>query len=405
VRRAPVEEIIVSTAVLHKTLLSGIHDARAGADDYKASVYQLHRTSVRVSGLVLPKPKDPSLWPGGPDAYVQATRAWAVTSGNLNGWANSTLEALTSLPVSLANDSDLVVLPYLGEIVSFAEALVQNPGDTTTKNLLRNRVGILGTCFAGYDARTSALVNSLGNQAAVFTTDAAALADIAAAAIKTAGADKGKIDSLNQQISGLDNQISSQVAAIVGGSFVTLIGIGIGVLAIVLAPATGGMSLFLLIPALAITAGGVYIITLASLRIAELKQAIDTLRTEINEFNADIVSLQTSAQQIKTFSAELNDLTNPLATVTKPWLSARDYFKEVEGDLETARTSEDWTHVHQEFVQAKAEWQDWVQKFREMELDAKVAPDTQLALGMTEAQIGSALSASKQISTVDYLER
>ena len=124
------------------------------------------------------------------------------------------------------------------------------------------------------------------------------------------------------------------------------------------------MSLFLLIPALAITAGGVYIITLASLRIAELKQAIDTLRTEINEFNADIVSLQTSAQQIKTFSAELNDLTNPLATVTKPWLSARDYFKEVEGDLETARTSEDWTHVHQEFVQAKAEWQDWVQKFR-----------------------------------------
>ena len=40
-----------------------------------------------------------------------------------------------------------------------------------------------------------------------------------------------------------------------------------------------------------------------------------------------------------------------------------------------------------------------------MELDAKVAPDTQLALGMTEAQIGSALSASKQISTVDYLER
>ncbi|MFJ2780829.1 hypothetical protein [Kitasatospora sp. NPDC087315] len=320
-------------------------------------------------------------------------------------WANSTMKQLASMPRGLSSDSDLIVLPYLGEIVEFADRLSANPGDKRTEALLRDRVSTLRDCFEGYRAQASAMVGSLQGQAGIFAADAGTLTGIADKAVRTQGADRAKVTSLNSNITALEGEISGQVAPIVGGSLGTLGGILMGVLAIALAPATGGMSLFLLIPAVAAVGGSVTIVTLASIKITELKGQIEALRGQINEFNDDIVTLQKAAQNANQFVAELGSLTSQLDVVTKPWLSAREYFTHVEKDLDAARTSQDWAQLHREFTQTRQEWQTWVQTFRSMEFDVKVAPDAHLTLGMSEAQIGSAVSASRQISSIEYLER
>ncbi len=162
----------------------------------------------------------------------------------LQGWAQSTLNNLTALPVTLVNNGTQVVSPALGSAIGAAQQLQSSPNDQTAKNELMFTLDLLSSNLNLMSGMTAPVITSMQNQATVFDQNAATMNAVAAAALQTAGNDGGQITQLNQQISSLQSDIKAQTAAIVGGSLVAVLGIGMGILAIALAPATGGVSLF-----------------------------------------------------------------------------------------------------------------------------------------------------------------
>lgn len=386
------------------TLRERILVANDTADQYKQELYLIINYAAQMKAYQLPILHDSSTWPGGNDAYQQANLTWADMTGKLQAWALSTLKNVTELPATLLQNSSQVVVPTLNGAISICQLLIQDPGNITAKNSLMTDLHLLSINFTQFSAMTQPLIDSLEGQATVFDQDAQTMQTIADQALQTVGTDQKKINDLNKMISDLQNDIKSRSAAIAGGVFVTIAGIVIGVVAIVLAPATGGVSLALLVPAGLIIAGGVAIIALNAIAIQNDKTAIDQLNTQITNYGADILLLQSMASTLNGFASQVDTLKNALGAIVQPWQSAEDYFISTINTLSSIEnaTSSDWQQINNELQDILVNWNSLMNNVSQLQMSAQVS-SAKLTVGMSENDVQQALNAAPKVDLIQYL--
>lgn len=389
----------------HTRLLQSLHNASPAIDKYKLSFWTIMNFAGQMSGYKLPGLNYASNWPGGAKAYAQTQAAWSQATGQLQGWADSTLSNLVALPTYLINSGQQVVSPGLASSVSLAGQLINDPTNNFLKSTLLNNLSGLSTSFTQYSSRINTIVISLQSEATEFDKYATLMQQISVDALKTAGNAKQTIIEANAKIEALRKDITTQAWTIAGGSIATIAGIGMGILGIFLAPVTGGMSLALLVPAALIGAGGVYIITLAAQKIVADKAAIDLLLNQIDSTNQDIVALNSMSGTLKGFSDQMDSLKSDLSNVVAPWLDAKTYIDQTNQELinmENASSS-DWQAVQTELMQIQTSWGSFEAIMAQLKADASVAPTSGLTVGMDENQVRAAMANSPKVPIAQYI--
>ncbi|WP_018609521.1 hypothetical protein [Uliginosibacterium gangwonense] len=372
---------------------------------YKDAILKIMTYSAQVKGYVLPGLSHAENWPGGKDVYAKTQEDWAKTTGSLRAWAVNVLEDLTFMPEYLLRGSVLIIIPTLDVCISDVDRLIKNPKDQRFKQDLLDNLNILDEKFKGYNGRIDTLIKTLEDQRNVFDTQAAQMRTIADNAMKTKGVDQNKIKKLNQEIDQLQADITARAIAIAGGSVAAILGIAIGVVGIGLAVATGGVSLFLLIPALLITAGGAYIIATNAIQIEEDKAKIAIDSAHITELEADVVLLQKMSETLSGFANQVAEMKTALSTIIQPWSETSKYLQAsiatIKGMEES--TSDDWVAVKGQLELIRTGWDVVTATMKEITIDGKMYPNAKLEIGMNDTQVKQALDASKSVNIVQYL--
>jgi hypothetical protein len=385
------------------TLRDAIAQANSASSQYKEDLFGIVTYAGRVRAYSLPVLAHPDQWPGGADVYEQTQTAWSTTTGTLQGWAQSTLTNLTALPITLLNDGTQVMSPTLTMAISAAQQLQSNPGDGAARANLGFALSTLASNFSMLSGMTGPLITSLEGQATVFDQNAAQMTAIAANALTAAGNDQAQITDLNAKISQLQDDIKSRALLIAGGSFVSVLGIGMGILAIALAPFTAGVSLFLLVPAILITAGGALIIGLNAAAIVQDKEAISAAGSSISTFNADIALVNTMSTNLSGFASQVDSLKTSLSVVVAPWQAAETYFTQTMSTVGSIQQSSDWGAITQELQHIQSDWNALMTTVDGMRLNATVATNANLTMTMTDQQITQALSGATTVPMAQYL--
>lgn len=393
----------MSLQVVHGNLRDALASATAADTSYKDSLFEIVNYAGQVHAYQLPVLTNPSIWPGGAGAYQQTVTTWSVTTGTLQGWAQGTLKNLTALPGTLLQNGTQVVSPTLKAAVASAEQLVTYPKDEAAKANLHFTLSTLAINFGLQAGLTAPLIASMQGQSMVFDQNATLMASLAADALKAAGNARKEIEQLNQDIRRLESEIKAAAAAIAGGSLAAVLGIGMGILAVVLAPATGGVSLFLLIPAILITGGGAYIVALNAKKIVDAKEAIKAAANKITTFNADVASVNTMAGTLSGLSGQVESMKSALNTIVAPWVAAQTYFAETESTIDNLGSSTEWQQVLDSLVQIQTQWGSFMTTVEGLQLNTDVRTKADLTLTMSQEQVEATLSRATPIPIIQYL--
>lgn len=373
--------------------------------DYKAAVSTLLLYSGQVKAYYLPELRHSENWPGGTAAYTKTQEEWVKTTSNLRSWAMNSLGQLTELPPYFIQSGKSTIIPLLGTALADVDALIVDPANKVIKDDLLGNLRYLRGKFTSFSTMSQELIQTLEGQRTQFEQDANQMRAIAASAKQTKGVDLNKIDDLNNDIKTLKNDITSRAWAIAGGSLVTVAGIGMGITAIALAGATGGFSLFLLIPAIIITAGGVLVIALNAIEIEKDKAKIAAKTQTLSELEADILLLESMADTLTGFANQVAAMQDALSVIIAPWQVAEDFFNSSIAVIENIQTAsqDDWRKVKDQLTSVRDAWDKEMLVMEEITLDATVYPDAKLEVGMNEAQVKQALDNSKSKNVVSYL--
>ncbi len=372
---------------------------------YRDGIYTLVQYSTQVRGYQIPVLANPDQWPGGKDAYQKTLEIWANTTGKLQSWTYSTLQNLIATPDQLINSSTQVILPRLNASIGLTEILIRNPTDADARKGLMDMLAGTNLYFGMYSSQIQSLIQSLNDQSKVFDANADVMNKLAADALKTAGNEQQLIVKLNDRIAALNSDITAAALAIAGGSFVAVLGIGMGILGIVLAPFTGGVSLTLLIPAAVITAGGAAIIALNSIKIKQDKDAIEEANKQISKASGDITLLNAMATTLKGFAGQTGTLKTALAVIVAPWNEASTYLTNTIREIDAIEhaTTDDWLKVCDELTSVRNGWNVMIDEMKQLRADADVAPGSKLTLGMSESEVRYNMNSSVKVTAVQYL--
>lgn len=389
----------------HASVLTGIEIARDANDAFRQGLWTAVLCSGQVRAYELPSLSSPTKWPGGAAAFEQTQSTWANTTGALQTWTRTTLRNLIAIPQQLLSTSTHNIVPTLQASINLIQILVQNRSDRGTQAKLMMELQMLNILFRQNSSLMSALIQSLQPQLTVFDAGAQIMNTLASQALLAAGNEEQLIQSLNLQIATLNSDITSAAVATAGGSLASVAGIGMGILGIELAPASTGVTLALLVPAALITAGGVYMIALDSLKIEQDTSAIRSLNAQISRASGDIVLVNIMASTLTSFTIYVAALQKALNAILAPWEAARVYFADTIDEINASEPSspEDWQQVNSELSDILNGWNSLIAVMNQLEADAQVAPQSNLQLGMSEAQVHEAMNASPKVPLVHYL--
>lgn len=383
----------------HTHVLTGIQTARDAIDPFRQRLWTVVLCSVQLRAHQLP------IRPGGAAAFEHTQSTWANTTGALQTWTRSTLRNLIAVPHQLLSTSTHNIVPTIQASINLIQVLIHDLHNQQVQDELMTELQMLNILFKQYSSQMSALIQSVQDQLNVFEAGAATMNIVASQALQAAGIERPLIQSLNQQIATLDSDITSAAVAGAGGSLAAVAGIGMGILGIVLAPAAAGVTLALLVPAALITAGGVYMIALDSLKIEQDTSAISSLNTQISQVSGDIVLVNIMASTLANFSSQVDALHHAMNAILAPWAAARTYIGNLINEMNSMEnvTSEAWQQVNGELSDILNGWNSLIAVMNQKEADAQVAPSSNLQLGMSEAQVHEAMNASPKVPLVQYL--
>jgi hypothetical protein len=227
----------------------------------------------------------------------------------------------------------------------------------------------------------------------------------ASQALQNAGNEKQLVQSLIQQIATLNADITAATVALAEGSLATVANINLGVLGIVLAPATPGVNLSLMVPATLITAESVSNLTFDSIKIEQDKSAIGALNAQISQISGDIVLVNTMASTLTSFSNQVDSMRNALTDMAAPWEAAETYITDTIGAIDSQENigAAEWQQVNTELNEVLNSWNSLMVSMNQLDTDAQVAPHSTLHLGMSQSKVQQAMNASPRVPLIDFL--
>jgi len=316
-------------------------------------------------------------------------------------WTNNIAARLKALPNNLLRkDNDMRDL--FDQAIGLCDKLVQNPRQTRI-NELSDTMDDLLTCINSICSELSRTLALLEEYHDSLPFQAEKLQSIADKAMEAKGADEKKIDELKQDISKAKAEISSLSAAIAGLAVSIAASVFISVVAIAAAGPIGGLSL--IFTGAAIATATAYIV-IDSEKIKSLNAKIKQKQGDMDEYTADVASLQLLADGYKDLAGQVIKMEDCVRFITGAWNAMKNDIQEIKSEIVHAQglfTAKEWKAMKEDFVDASAHWALFIAKAELFNLDNLKACNCKLELGMSPEEVKSAKEKGGEVDLIEYL--
>ena len=315
-------------------------------------------------------------------------------------WVNTCMARLLDVPGDVQN-YNATISALLTDAITQTNALIANPQNMAARSALDNdlktlpqQLNVVETFIVGAIKALQSFQDNLPQLA----QDLQQIADLAA---KDNKADQGQIQNLQKSITQLQNDIDSLTAAIVGLAIADGAAVTLGLIASIAAFPVGLLSWFVLGPAVAVATT---YIALDAKQIEADKTAIKAQQQQMSELTASCSVLQMLSSTYARFAAGTEDIQTTLSAVLAEWQTLSTDIGEAISDINSAISDEqadNYKAVLQDLQDARTEWSSAFNQAGSLALNIQVN-NAQLQLGMSSADVKSALAAGKVQDVVSY---
>ena len=372
--------------------LNGVETS--GKDLYKENVVAVNTFIVSVLSSSIPPLKKP------PSNMAQFAETYTLAQANALKWTNSVAAKLLEIPKDVL-ESDETIQKLFNDSIVLTKQLIKEPENSSIKSVLMLNLRLIAGTLNTVTMFIEGAVNSISAFRDVMPALAGQLTSIATHAIETEKVDKKKIDQLQQDIDRLNRQITSDSLAIAAAGVVTGGAIIGGLIFTIAAWPIGALSWFALGPVA--VAGGVAI-GFAAKDIIDCKKKIEQDQKDMDDYTADVATLQILANNFTTLAQQAVKIDNNLRQILGAWKSLELNVTAAVEEIEAAQKSADenfYQDVLADLNAASLEWQSASQKASDLVLDMKMN-DATLELGMTQQDVEKAMARGKVIDFVKF---
>lgn len=288
-------------------------------------------------------------------------------------------------------DTSAAMKDAVNEAMADAQWLKASPGDQLRLTVFRNRLRTMEMVATDFSGSAQLVAGDLDGYTVRLLGHVDVFEEIVARALETAEARKARIDELNREIDGLRDRVRTLGASVAVLSVATAGGVVIGIVGLVLAPFTGGVSLALLIPAAAVIAAGSVGIGLTAHELTKSNEQIAARAGAVTETEAALVQLQQITAQFREFVAQNQRVRESLGRMEARWDALGEVLRTMMGDLDDARPEAlpDWDEILDDLRRVQGDWQSvdaLAQDLRLVEVRKLTSPES-LSVGMTADEV------------------
>lgn len=369
----------------------------SAAAEYKKSVSLVSAFITGVLKSQIPAFKEP------PPNLSDFSAAYSAACGDALGWANEVMPRLMGSPASVLS-YDKIIGAIIGDAISNAAALVDNPSDSLAAEELRNDLKALNAQVGMVRVFASGALTASSEFSKKLPDMAAQLQNIAAAATKDAGADQGKIDQLNSDIDALHQHINSLSDTIGELRVAEKTEVSIGIASMSLDWIVAAFTWFVIGAVIAAEEGVIHLDTEAikadQAKISANLASIKTLDADVAAFHALANSYSNMSGQVAQVEAALGRVIQQWSTLQGDISTAIDEINDALRDADAVR----FAGVLSDLKAAAAEWETVVSIAGGLAMDVKVNT-AKVAIGMSPDQVKTAMATGSTLSLIEFLNQ
>lgn len=299
-------------------------------------------------------------------------------------------QRLFDVPRQILNTS-ATMKDELNAALADARALKERPDDALRLAMFRNRLGSMEMATTGFASNARHLATELNAYMERLKGHVVVFEGIVKRADSSVADKEAEIKELNQAIDRLRDRVRSNGVGVAVAAVATAAGVVIGIVAVVLAPATSGGSLTLLIPAAAIVAGGGVAIGLTAHELIEANKEIGRKSDQVGVNASAVVQLGQVTRTFEDFVQQNQRVHQALERMQARWNALGDVLRATLGDLERAEPGDkpDWDAIVEELKHAQGDWQSVDALARDLKLVEirKITDPGSLKVGMTADEV------------------
>ena len=374
-----------------------VSSVESDGKEYQLAVARVCMYVKSVYSAKLPVTENPLPWRSELNARLQVVRA------DMEMWSSGIYKDLLAVPKQIL-DKDGRARRYLDDSKKALDILIKKPQDPDAKEDLVEALENMSKVLRDRSLSIRDLVGDLTKFDAKFDQHKGAFQTISSHALQSQGQFKGKIEELSNEIRGLKSQLVGQGIGIAAGALIAGAGIVIGIAAIVMIPATGGISLALLIPAGVALAGGGAIIGLTAKALVDTQNKIQALQAEMGPYARDVVVLLSIVDDFNKLAEENAAARISLTKIRSTWKTMENQVEAAIKDIKNASNSSgEWHKVLESVTSAKENWSTLVALAKSLEIKISVT-DREFAIPTDPQKIKQQLeSAPPKLAELDLL--
>ncbi len=335
-----------------------------------------------------------------PPDWQEFINAYEQAESDALQWVNTVMARLLQIPEDVAGYNP-TISQILGDAKSQAEKLIADPSDPDALAILDNDLQDLTGQLSLVTTFISGAVKAVQDFGDVLPAMSQQLQAIATKSANDAKADQEKINTLNADIESLRSDIKSLTADLIGLGIADGVALTLGVVVTIAAWPVGLVAWLALGPVVVVATT---YIAIDSNKIVADKAKIKSDQEEITGLTQDVATLQLLASHYAAMVAETDEIEASLQAILTAWQQLESDVNAAVTDIRTAiadASSAAFQAVLNDVTDAIAEWDAAYAAAGELTLDLQVN-NASLALGMSSAEIQSALASGQSMDVIAY---
>lgn len=363
---------------------------------YQMQVLEVSTHAHGLSAAKLPDLANPVEW------YKTFNTSLIGVRSDLSYWNQTILYELTNIPASTLKDAKLIA-DKLAAARDMAVTLQARPNDALLKQEIATELGIVAGSFGRKASSVASLLAEITKFQAKCVGHEKILTDIATNALASQAKYKDEAAQLTTLIEGLQREVTAAGLSIAAGVGVTGLGVVIGVVGVVGAFFTGGLTLLLLVPAVVVVAGGVTVIALSAVRLKDLQEQIRIMSERHPTLVNDAVYLGVLANQMKRFTDQTQGLQATLTAIKQQWSSMTAMTAKASEAINSASSTQDWKALEKGLDSALSGWSSIVALADKLKLVTVTTSEKLIPVGATSAEIKASVADASNLGLMAIL--
>jgi len=344
----------------------------------------------------------PTLFQNPPD-WQDFVNAYTTANGEALNWVNNVMARLLDVPDEVQG-YNIIISQLLQDAKTQASTLINQPSDKTALQILNQDLTGLSNQLNIVVTFISGAVTNIQSFKDKLPDMAAQLQTIAKKSSKDADADQAQIDKLNADIARLQNEIKSLTASIIALGIVDGVALTIGVVTTIALWPVGAAVWFVMGPAVAVAST---YIALDALKIKADKAQIEQDQQLITGLTADVATLHVLANNYADMANQAEAIETNLKAILAEWQTLESDVNAAIADIRTAisdTSSANFQAVLNDINNAITEWNDAYAQAGSLHLDLQVN-NAQLQIGMSSSDVQNALASGETLGIIEYYNR